>query len=234
MKLGLLVLTVGKQEGKVLEIKLPQFLIGRDPQCNLRPASPMISKRHCAIIQRDGKAFIRDFGSTNGTYLNDERVEGESELKNEDQLKVGPILFSVRLEEDAQAANTPIPVTKPAAQPAANKTPAPPTRPVAKTGMAGKGTPVAASSKSTSSDDDVDIAGMLQDMDDGAGPSLLDSGEEGVPEGSTVMELRLPPEVVAAMGGDKKEAKPAPKPGTGDTRSAAAKILEQMTKRPRS
>src|SRR3954451_23134849 len=103
MKLSLLVMTAGKQEGKVLEIKLPQFLIGRDPQCNLRPASPMISKRHCAIIQRDGKAFIRDFGSTNGTYLNDERVEGESELKNEDQLKVGPILFAVKVEAEVQA-----------------------------------------------------------------------------------------------------------------------------------
>ena len=117
MKLSLLVLTSGKQEGKVLDIKLPQFLIGRDPQCNLRPASPLISKRHCALIVRDGKAFIRDFGSMNGTYLNDQRVEGEKELKNDDQLKVGPIHFAVRFE-----ASAPAPV-------APNKTPLPPTRP---------------------------------------------------------------------------------------------------------
>src|SRR5690348_15369570 len=55
MKLSLLVMTPGKQEGKALEIKLSQFVVGRDPQCHLRPASPLISKRHCAIIQRDGK-----------------------------------------------------------------------------------------------------------------------------------------------------------------------------------
>src|SRR5262249_27665281 len=136
MKLSLLVLTAGKQEGKVLEIKLPQFLVGRDPQCHLRPASALISKRHCALIQRDGEAFIRDFGSTNGTFVNDERVEGERELKNDDQIKVGPIHFSVRLEATATPSRTPVPPTKsptkvaPAAAgspPVRSDTPAPPT-----------------------------------------------------------------------------------------------------------
>src|SRR5205823_2338401 len=112
MKLTLVVLAAGKQEGKVLEIKLPQFLVGRDPQCHLRPASALISKRHCALIQREGKAFIRDFDSTNGTFVNDERVEGERELKNDDQLKVGPILFVVRLEATAVPSKTPVPPTR--------------------------------------------------------------------------------------------------------------------------
>ena len=47
MKLSLLVLTPGKMEGKSIPITIPQFVIGRDPQCNLRPASALISKRHC-------------------------------------------------------------------------------------------------------------------------------------------------------------------------------------------
>src|SRR3954468_492333 len=116
MKLGLLVMTPGKQEGKLLEIKQPQFIIGRDPGCHLRPASPMISKRHCALIVRGEKAYIRDFGSTNGTYCNDERVEGERELKNDDQLKIGPIHFVVQLtEEPAARAGTRAPATKPTA-----------------------------------------------------------------------------------------------------------------------
>ena len=229
MKLGLLVLTSGTQEGKLLEIKLPQFLIGRDPQCNLRPASPMISKRHCAVIVRDGKAFIRDFGSTNGTYLNDQRVEGEAELKNDDQLTVGPIHFAVRLE--ASAAPTPAPATRPAV---ANKTPLPPTRPVAKTALAPNGTPVPATAKPKfvpSGDEDLDIHAMLLEMDDDDVPGA-ESGGAGVPEGSTVMELVIPPEVLAGKPPLSKDAKP--KAATGDTRSAAAKILHQMTKRPRN
>src|SRR5262245_45752932 len=124
MKLGLLVVTSGKQEGKLLEIKLPQFLIGRDPQCQLRPASPLISKRHCAIIQRDGKAFVRDFDSTNGTFVNDEPVKGEVELKHDDSLKVGPIQFKITLQPDEPApARTPAPPTK-----ASTNTPIPPTK----------------------------------------------------------------------------------------------------------
>jgi hypothetical protein len=49
MKLSLVVLTPGKMEGKSIPITLSQFLIGRDPQCHLRPASALVSKRHCAL-----------------------------------------------------------------------------------------------------------------------------------------------------------------------------------------
>ncbi|MFM7151299.1 MAG: FHA domain-containing protein, partial [Gemmataceae bacterium] len=124
MSLGLLVLTAGKQEGKVLDIKQPQFLIGRDPQCHLRPASPLISKRHCALIQRDGKVFLRDFSSTNGTLLNDEPITGEVELSNKDRVKVGPIEFEVRIQASILRTPTPAPATRPIGTP----TPAPPTK----------------------------------------------------------------------------------------------------------
>jgi pSer/pThr/pTyr-binding forkhead associated (FHA) protein len=98
MKLSLLVLTPGKSEGKVIPIPIPQFVIGRDPDCQLRPASALISKRHCAVLVRGGKAFVRDFESTNGTFVNDQPVKGEQELRNDDQLKVGPLAFRVRIE----------------------------------------------------------------------------------------------------------------------------------------
>jgi len=97
MKLSLVV-NEGVHKGKVIAIPHKQFLIGRDPQCHLRPASNMISKRHCALLIRGDKAFIRDFESTNGTILNDVPVKGESELKNEDRLLIGPLTFLVRME----------------------------------------------------------------------------------------------------------------------------------------
>src|SRR6516225_4172946 len=80
MKLRLVVNSPGKGEGKVIPITLSQFLIGRDPQCHLRPASALISKRHCAVLVRGEQAFVRDFDSTNGTSVNDESVIGEKEL----------------------------------------------------------------------------------------------------------------------------------------------------------
>jgi pSer/pThr/pTyr-binding forkhead associated (FHA) protein len=108
MKLALLV-TQGSAQGKRIPINIPQFIIGRDPQCHLRPASPIISKRHCALLIREGKAFLRDFNSTNGTFINDEKLEGERELANGDSLKLGPLSFQVQIE-DAVPVDRPTPV----------------------------------------------------------------------------------------------------------------------------
>jgi predicted component of type VI protein secretion system len=237
MKLSLVVMTPGSNQGKSLEIKLSQFVVGRDAQCHLRPASPMISKRHCAILQREGKAFVRDFDSTNGTFVNNEQIKGEMELQNGDQLKIGPLLFAVKLE-------TTTPVNRP--------TPPPTNKAKAKTAAAGKndtplpavaGKPNAAATATVSdaaadsvgeSDDsssDDDIAAMLLSLhDDGAGVSF--GGIAEVPEGSTVHDMPLPPEVAAqAAQNEKEKAKPA---GAGNTSQAAKAILEKYMKRPRS
>jgi predicted component of type VI protein secretion system len=215
MKLSLLVLTSGKQAGKVIEIKLPQFVVGRDPQCHLRPASPLISNRHCMFIQRDGKAFIRDFDSTNGTFVNDEPVKGERELHHDDQIKIGPIGFTVHLELDKAPAATPAPTTRPPA----TKTPLAPTKPAS--------APTASAGKDGSGDDD--IAAMLLSLEGDDSPSAAEASV--IPEGSTVLDIKVPPDGTAPPAKDDK--KPA-KPVMGDTRSAAASILEKMIKRPRS
>ena len=101
MKLSLVVATAGKALGQVIPVKLAQFVIGRDPQCNLRPASALISKRHCAILIKGGQVFVRDFDSTNGTFINDKPVKGELPLQHDDILKVGPLAFKVQIEDQA-------------------------------------------------------------------------------------------------------------------------------------
>ncbi len=117
MKLSLVVLTPGKSEGKVIPVALSQFVIGRDPQCHLRPASAVISKRHCALLVRDGKVFLRDFDSTNGTFINEQPVKGEVEVKHDDRLKVGPLVFGIRVEATAPVNRpTPAPAGKQAGE----------------------------------------------------------------------------------------------------------------------
>jgi len=218
MKLSLVVKASGKQEGKVIPITLPQFVVGRDPQCQLRPASPMISKRHCALLQRDGKVYIRDFGSTNGTFVNDQPVKDEQELRDGETLKIGPLVFEVRLIQEPPAAR--------------GATPKPPTRAVAAKAAAGAPTAVKTPpppTKASGGADDDEIAAMLLSLqDDGPSPS----GSDPVPEGSTVMDLTLPPGVEdPAKAGDKAKDKPK---SLGNTSSAAKSILEQYMKRPRS
>jgi pSer/pThr/pTyr-binding forkhead associated (FHA) protein len=110
MKLSLVVVNAGKASGQTIPIKTPQFVIGRDPDCNLRPASAMISKKHCAFVVKGGKVALHDFGSTNGTFLNDEPVKGEVALSNDDIVKVGPLTFKVVIEG---SPTKPTPLPKP-------------------------------------------------------------------------------------------------------------------------
>jgi len=112
MKMSLTVLSEGKLLGRTIPITLSQFIIGRDPQCQLRPASALISKRHCALIARSGKFFVRDFDSTNGTFVNDEQVKGECEVKHDDTLKVGPLTFRVVVEGASVPVNKATPLPK--------------------------------------------------------------------------------------------------------------------------
>ena len=253
MKLSLVVQTPGPNQGKVLEIKLSQFVVGRDPQCQLRPASPMISKRHCAVLQREGKAFLRDFDSTNGTFVNDEPVKGEIELHHGDHLKMGPLIFEVRIEATAPVnrptpppptkpvtktapagkSGTPVPATaaKPTVKPAAGKSPAPaePAKEESETLTEQPAAVGEASDDSASNDDD--IAAMLLSLHDD-GPSGAPGSSPEVPEGSTIHEMPLPPEVAAQLAKNEKESKP--KPATpANTSSAAKSILEKYMKRPR-
>lgn len=236
MKLSLVVLTPGPNQGKVLEIKLSQFVIGRDPQCHLRPASQMISKRHCALLLREGQAFIRDFDSTNGTFVNNTQVKGEVELHNGDQLKIGPLLFKVALEATTPVNRpTPPPPTKAAAQTTRPAKAAPPPA----VAPAGPSTPIpataaaAAAATSTDSSPDDDIAAMLLSLQDESSSGLAGSAG-AVPEGSTVHEMPLPPELAAQLAQQEKDKAPTKPAAPANTSAAAKSILEKYMKRPRS
>jgi predicted component of type VI protein secretion system len=206
MKLSLVVLSEGKAEGQSIAVNLSQFLIGRDPQCQLRPASAVISKRHCAVLTKNNKFFVRDFDSTNGTFVNDEPVKGERELKADDTLKVGPLMFRVVIE-GAVPVNKPTPLPKvPAEQ----------------------------------NSDDESVAAMLLDIADEGG-SGMPKGPDGVPEGSTIMELPSPFGVDPTTGEPKADdaAKGAAKPHekkkeTGNTSEAAQAILQKYMRRQRT
>ena len=106
MKVSLVVAS-GKRKGKVIPIHVGQFVIGRHKECHLKANGTTISQHHCAILVRDGKLFIHDFDSTNGTYVNQKRVQGEQELAQDDRIELGRLEFRVRIEADAEEAPAP-------------------------------------------------------------------------------------------------------------------------------
>jgi len=103
MELKLVVLA-GAKQGLEIPLKKDKFLIGRSKECALRAGSEAISRRHCAIVRSDSGLTVRDLGSRNGTFVNDERISDAVPLKVGDELRVGPLKFRV----------APIVTTKPA------------------------------------------------------------------------------------------------------------------------
>jgi hypothetical protein len=68
---------------RVIEIRSKTFLIGRaeDDATNLIINVPYVSPQHCEILVEDGNQFtVRDLGSKNGTFVNDERVKEDDSL----------------------------------------------------------------------------------------------------------------------------------------------------------
>jgi pSer/pThr/pTyr-binding forkhead associated (FHA) protein len=97
----------GVHNGREIPLRAAEFVIGRDPSCNLRPASHEVSRQHCALIQRDGRAFLKDFGSRNGTVVNHRVLAGgELQLADGDLIEVGPLAFRVGLAVGADAVDT--------------------------------------------------------------------------------------------------------------------------------
>jgi pSer/pThr/pTyr-binding forkhead associated (FHA) protein len=97
----------GIHDGRKIAIAVPEFLIGRDPKCHLRPASNDVSRLHCAIVQRAGVVFLRDYGSSNGTYLNKRMlVHGEMQLEDGDLIQVGPLTFQLVVSGEPETKRT--------------------------------------------------------------------------------------------------------------------------------
>ncbi|MEZ6048579.1 MAG: SpoIIE family protein phosphatase [Planctomycetaceae bacterium] len=75
------------------ELSLDEMTIGRHPDCHIFLNSDMVSRRHARVFTKSGQVFIEDLGSGNGTFVNGKRISQPTAIKNEDRVKVGPILF---------------------------------------------------------------------------------------------------------------------------------------------
>lgn len=63
--------------------------IGRDPgQALVIIQEPIISKLHCQVFVRNGEVFVKDLNSTNGVYLNEEKVM-ERQIQDGDAVFLG-------------------------------------------------------------------------------------------------------------------------------------------------
>lgn len=79
----------------IIDLKPLPYTIGRQQGANLRLSSSEISRRHAEIYSRDNQLWIREFGSTNGTFVNRKRVVGQQPLNSGDIIHFGRLEFRI-------------------------------------------------------------------------------------------------------------------------------------------
>jgi len=67
----------------------PVNSLGRHPNNSIQLLDKIVSKEHCIIELRGSQFILRDLGSLNGTFINNERVRGEAPLKHGDEISLG-------------------------------------------------------------------------------------------------------------------------------------------------
>ncbi len=139
------VLVTFKRNGDRAEFPLrkPVTRVGRGEDCSLRVPGADVSRQHCELKINNGALRIRDLESSNGTFVNNQRVR-EATLKAGDRIRIGPIVFTLQIDGRPQeiippsagpaakpktaktaAAVPPGPAKKPPAAPAAKPPPPP-------------------------------------------------------------------------------------------------------------
>lgn len=71
------------------------FIVGRRRGLSLRLSNATVSGRHAELFVRDGALFVRDLGSTNGTFVNGEPIGDEHRLEEGDLLQLGDVTMGI-------------------------------------------------------------------------------------------------------------------------------------------
>lgn len=71
-------------------------IIGRGEECGVTVEDEFASNLHTKIYQAEGRYYVEDLGSTNGTYVNGRRIHYPTELRSGDRIKIGRTVMEFR------------------------------------------------------------------------------------------------------------------------------------------
>ncbi len=98
-----LIVAKGSKQGLPIPITVDLFLIGSDKMCQLRKSS--LGLKHCALVTRDKKVFVRDMDSGELTLVNGAAIPPGAEwpLHSGDRVSVGALEFMIQFRETGMA-----------------------------------------------------------------------------------------------------------------------------------
>ncbi|MCE9632458.1 MAG: FHA domain-containing protein [Planctomycetia bacterium] len=90
-----LIVSSGKSAGRSIAIKRNTLLIGRAEQCDVRPLSEEVSRRHCSVTVGPTEVWVEDLGSRNGTFVNGKKITERTKVADGDMIRVGSLELKV-------------------------------------------------------------------------------------------------------------------------------------------
>lgn len=101
-----LVVVGGEVKTAEIKLRLPTT-IGRGRGCTIMLPQALVSRQHCEIFESSGQLMIRDLGSLNGTFVNNQKIAEASPVNSEELLTIGTVTFRV-VYEGAGASSPPL------------------------------------------------------------------------------------------------------------------------------
>jgi serine phosphatase RsbU (regulator of sigma subunit)/pSer/pThr/pTyr-binding forkhead associated (FHA) protein len=103
----------GTNQGQRLPLGQDRTILGRNRDCHVVIEFPAVSREHANILRVNGKFYIEDCGSRNGTFVNNQKIEGRTPLKENDRIKICDFLctFHEAAGAAAPAALKPLPAS---------------------------------------------------------------------------------------------------------------------------
>jgi two-component system cell cycle response regulator len=88
-----LVVIHGLDLGRKYDLIKEQTVVGRSSKADIQVDQEAISRNHARFSIATGRVSLKDLGSTNGTYVNDEMITTDMQLRNGDLVKIGRTIF---------------------------------------------------------------------------------------------------------------------------------------------
>jgi hypothetical protein len=90
-------LVKGQSDAKTRTVRLSASMtIGRGPECELRVDDTYASQQHARLFAKNNSWFVEDLGSTNGTFVNDQKLAAPAMLQPGDKVRVGQTIMELR------------------------------------------------------------------------------------------------------------------------------------------
>lgn len=86
--LVLILKSISSPVQQMLRLKPGEYIVGRDPTCDIVIVDPYVSRVHAKIFYRDGKWYVEDLGSRNGTYVKGEDVRGKGPVELSEGIEI--------------------------------------------------------------------------------------------------------------------------------------------------